>query len=42
MNTVDSTEAGRIVQVLTQHWPIFLFIALQTAAAIVAIAFYQD
>jgi hypothetical protein len=37
----NPAEAGRIIHVLLQHWPIFLFIALQTAAAIVVIIFHD-
>ncbi len=38
MNSAPNpADTKQIIDVLTQHWPIFLFIALQTAAAIVAI-----
>lgn len=42
MNPAENpAEAEQIVQVLIQHWPVFLFIALQTAAAIVVIIFHD-
>lgn len=40
--TSEMNSTNRIIQVLIEHWPIFLFIALQTAAAIVAIVAYKE
>jgi hypothetical protein len=34
-------EAKQIIQVLVEHWPIFLFLALQMAAALVVIIFHE-
>jgi hypothetical protein len=42
MNPADNpAEAKQIIEVLIEHWPIFLFIALQTAAALVVIVFHD-
>ena len=41
MNTVHDSTAKQILEVLIRHWPIFTFIALQTAAAIVAILIHD-
>jgi len=42
MNAANNpADARHIVEVLSQHWPILLFIALQTAAAVVVIVFHD-
>ena len=38
----NPSDAAQIVKVLIQHWPIFVFIALQTAAAIVVIIYHHE
>jgi hypothetical protein len=39
--TQNPAETQQIVNVLIEHWPIFLFIALQTTATIVVIIFHE-
>jgi hypothetical protein len=39
--TQNPAETQQILTVLIQHWPIFLFLALQMTAAIVVIIFHD-
>jgi hypothetical protein len=39
--TQNPAETQEIVRVFIQHWPIFLFLALQMTAAIVVIVFHD-
>ena len=39
--TENPAEAEQIIEVLIRHWPIFAFLVLQTAAAIVVIIFHD-